>query len=149
MSEQQQDELETLYPAENYAVFGEVVVKFSPVVVKNIKAFGDAVRPILQDARITDLFGYSLTENPDKYALEIQSVLEDLAIEYQPNVTQAILLCSDAQAAWLGEQRIDVLLALAQRVVEVNRNYFLLRVQPTIKLIMAQQAGIGLTPTQG
>lgn len=120
---------------------GDVVITFKPLVVKTLGKFAQAIKPIMADPRIDEVFALSASD--DAGDLSAAALLQDMAGEYSDQLTQALMACSDVDVAWLEQQDIDVLINLAQKAVEVNRDYFLPRIAPRLlqAILAVKQTG--------
>lgn len=125
--ETEAQDLNTMFPAPHVRTINGASITFKRVVVADLTKFKAFVSPILADDRVTQLI--QLVGDDDTHnKVQAKVYFEDLIIDHLPDVLGAICCMSDADIHWLSSQdSLDVIFEVAKEAVEVNKDYFLLR----------------------
>lgn len=125
----QDQELAVLHPNPITQDINGVTITFKKVVVRTISPFSHAVNAILADEKVTELVSLAVV-NGSFEVMQAADIVQDIVAQYADNIITAIALTTDVDVKWLEEQELDVLIAIAHKVVEVNSSYFLPKVMP-------------------
>lgn len=133
------DALEVLAPASADVRFRGEVLTILPVSVGVIPQLVRLLRPVLA----------SLDTNPaDAAGIEITSdLVMELVVDHAPALFEATALCAGKPRGYIEGADPADFIALALKVVEVNRDFFIQRIAPLLGGLLAAVRGAGRTPS--
>lgn len=122
---------------------------FDPVSVADLPKFMAAISPIIKEiAGVIALRDYE--KGGAFVVMQLLSDTENVERNIEAVIT-ATAIGAKVDRAWLGQQKPDVLVELASRVLEVNWDFFVRRVLPAInqaaeRLMMIASGGTSGSP---
>lgn len=133
------DALEVLAPASTALQFRGEALSITPLPVGRIPELVRLLRPVLKGLNIdaADMAGIEVT--PD--------LVMELVVDHAPALFEAAALCSGQDRERIEGADLADFIALALKVVEVNRDFFIRQIAPLLAGLRGRVSGAGRTPS--
>lgn len=126
---------EELIPAQSEVSINGETLTITPIKVKELAAFTRAISPMVG---VFQMAGAS------------HKILPELLLEHTDDFIQAVAVATRKPIEWVNELEVDELMTLAAAVIEVNADFFMTRVLPSMSsglLRLNDRLNLGQKPT--